>query len=255
VNTSLVRIALLILSGAALSATAIVPGGWASTDADSNGISPLSVGSNFFSPNITGRFQQIYAANQFAGIGAGEAITAIAFRPDVIVSRFASMSVLGDIRVSLTTTNIAVNGLSTNYASNLNSTTTEVYSGEITFTRPFDDGTPRGFHYIINLETPYFFDPLAGNLLLDIIVVTGNDPLTSTLPTLDYSRADSTASVVLHFSSSVSGWQDASGIEGESQGFPTQFTFSVPASGVPEPGTLSLLGAGLGMCVWRARRR
>jgi hypothetical protein len=235
----------------AAQATTIVPGGFANTEAPSDGISPLSAGSAFFGGTTTGRWQQIYASSEFIGIPSNQGIVSIAFRDNDGNSPLANISVLGDIRVSLTTTNTAINGLSATFANNLNASTTQVYSGPVTFTKVFDSGSPRMFQYLIELQTPYFYVPADGNLLLDITVVQGNNPQQSSFPTLDYARGTSPVmSAVLNYSGNTTDWP--SGTIVTNSGWPTQFVFAE----VPEPGSMGLLTISFGALVLvRLRRR
>lgn len=188
-----------VLFGSAAHGATIVPGGYANVEGGSNAISPLSVGSGFFGSTITGRWQQLYASSQFASITPGQSVTSVAFRDPSSNSPLASTSILDNIEVYLTKTSTAINGLSATYANNNNATTTLVYSGSITFSRPFNNTIPRNFGYVINLQTPFAYDPADGNLMLDIIVKQGNNPNVSSLPTLDYARGTAPSmSAVLH---------------------------------------------------------
>jgi len=226
-----------------------VPGGFANTEADSNGISPLSVGSFYLDHGSagSGRMQILFDASEFTGLGGPISISEIAFRDDSEDTTLSFTATLGDIQVYLDTTSQTINGISSTFANNTNNEQL-VYSGSITFNIPAESSTPRCFCYTIDFSTPYTYDPTQGNLLLDILIITGNDPNTSSLPTLDYSRSSSAMAVAVDYSSSA----DTTGAAGSDQGWPTQFTYDLAT---PEPSTWVLMltgGAALGL--WRRRR-
>ncbi|NIP17252.1 MAG: hypothetical protein GWM87_03150, partial [Xanthomonadales bacterium] len=58
--------------------------------------------------------------------------------------------------------------LSLTFADNIGSDNTVVFSGPLTLTSADIGGPPRDFDIIINLQTPFFYDPGDGNLLLDV---------------------------------------------------------------------------------------
>ncbi len=228
-----------------------VPGGFANVEADSNGISPLSVGSFYFDGGSQGhgRMDELYDASGFLAFGSGLFISQLAFRNDTDNSSLPFSSTLQNIEVYLDTTTQTIGGISTTFAANQNAPVL-VYSGPITFSGGFDSGTPRCFCYVIPFQTTYLYLPGNGNLLLDIKILLGNDPNTSSLPTLDYQRNTPTSamSILIEYSDGNA----ATGAVGTQVGWPTQFTLDP----VPEPSTatLGLTGFGLAGLVAVVRR-
>jgi hypothetical protein len=117
----------------------------------------------------TMRYQQVFAASQFAGVPAGGAsITAISFRVDQggLWGAFGPVT-LPAIRIDLSTTTIAPDALSTTLTNNVGPDDTVVFNGPLTLSSA-NIGSPAAFDIIIPLATPFFYNPAAGNLLLDV---------------------------------------------------------------------------------------
>jgi hypothetical protein len=111
------------------------------------------------------RYQQVFAGSQFSGVGR---ITEIAFRPDA-VHGIPFSTTLSNVRIGLSTTLRAPDGLSATFADNVGIDDTVVFSGNLTLTSadvPGPDGT-RAFDILIGLTTPFIYDPSLGNLLFD----------------------------------------------------------------------------------------
>lgn len=115
------------------------------------------------------RYQQIYAASEFAPLTGPRLITQIAFRADT-TQPSAFTRTFTNIQVNLSTTTRAINALNSTFASNVGSNDTVVFSGSLSFTtaNTIAFGTAKQFDMVINLTTPFLYDPNAGNLLLDI---------------------------------------------------------------------------------------
>ena len=96
-------------------------------------------------------------------------ITQIAFRPDASQTT-AINHAFTNIEFHLSTATIPVTGLNANFASNVGANDTVVYSGSLTFTsaNSIAWGTAKQFDLVVNLTTPFLYDPSAGNLLLEI---------------------------------------------------------------------------------------
>jgi hypothetical protein len=232
-----------IAFGGTLQGSVIVPGNLANTEGNLNSISPLSVGAGFYSPYITGRFQEIFDASQFSVFGTGQTITQVAFRGNSGNAPNGGLAILDDIEVRLSTSSKTPQTLSSTYADNANVDVTLVYSGPITFLRGYDAGTPRSFNYIIPLQAGFVYNPALGALLLDIRVIQGLDPSSqSPVPTFDYSTTTSSLSVVRSVSASSTGYSDPTGNVGNGRGYPVQLTYEPTAA--PEPATLMMMGTG-----------
>ena len=113
------------------------------------------------------RYQQLYDASQFSAFGPAGFITQIIFRPDVSFG-FAFDSTLPDMQINLSTTSVPDDGLSFLFASNIGADETVVFSGPLPLSSDFSGGVPKDFNIVINLTTPFFYDPSMGNLLLDV---------------------------------------------------------------------------------------
>jgi hypothetical protein len=229
-----------------------VPGGLANVEAGSDGTSPLSVGSFFEDHGADGHgtLQELYAASEFTGLGGPILISQIAFRNDEGDNPAAFQAALQNIQVYLDTTPQTIGGMSATFADNQHAPVL-LYSGAITWNIPFDNANPRGFYYVIPFATPYIYDPSAGNLLVDIRIVLGNDPNLSSLPTLDYSRNSSVMAIAISYGSAT----DPTGLAGSNQGWPTQIGYTLAT---PEPSSawLELTGVSLlGLAAFGRRRR
>jgi hypothetical protein len=173
-------------------------------------------GNNGFS--YSGEYQQVYSGTAFSG---PVDITSIAF------SSMNAQNYSLSLSLGLSTTSAAVNGLSTNYASNKGTDFTTEFSGVKAVTALGNNS----FDLVFNLASPFTFDPSKGNLLLDVFDTSdgaanpmfynnGTDPNTSRVYN-DFGNGTPTA--------------DSTGLE-------TQFTFT-PAAATPEPSSLILLSS------------
>ena len=113
------------------------------------------------------RYQQVYASSDFATtMPLGGYISAIRF--DVATDQNGGhpfLATLPRLQINLSTTTMAVDGLSTVFAQNVGADDTVVFGpSSITLS---DDGFS-GADIIIRFGTPFFYDPSAGNLLMDV---------------------------------------------------------------------------------------
>jgi len=238
----------MLLGSAAQAATVIAPNGLASLEGDINNVFPFSLGQVASEvPSGTQRYQQIYAASDFTALAAGgEYITQIAFRPDAGGGGVFS-STLPSIRIDLSTASTAPNALSTTFANNVGADDTIVYGGvtgaplslSSSFTGPV--GGPEAFDIIINLATPFLYNPAAGNLLLDVRNFGGG--ITTIF---DAENTDPSISRVCTMGSGVG---SATADLADNYGLVTLFT-----TVVPEPGTMALAVLG-SSSVFLFRRR
>lgn len=130
------------------------------------------------------RYQQVYAAGEF-GATSG-LITQIRFRPDASAGS-AFSATLPNVQIALSVTSASALTLSPTYADNFGSSQTTVYSGALalssSFTGPSDG--PKDFDVIVNLQTPFFYNPANGNLLMEVknfvpVTTTPFDAVSST---------------------------------------------------------------------------
>jgi len=109
----------------------------------------------------TGRYQQVYDASLFSP----GAILSIAFSPSDTHSILDFF--IANLDISFGATSVAVGALSSVLDNNITGPMTNVFSGDVNQT-----GLALGpdtFSLVFNL-TPFFFDPVSGNLLLDITI-------------------------------------------------------------------------------------
>ncbi len=159
----------LILATAlsAMASTVVVPGIDTNMDGSSNNGFPFN---NTAFGRTSQRFQQIYAASEFAGLIE---ITGIDFRPDggLNPSGHAFSSTIDSIQINMSTSNKSVDGLSDTFADNVGADDTVVYAKGSLSLSSADTGPAGGakdFDIHIQFTTPFLYDPLKGNLLLDI---------------------------------------------------------------------------------------
>ena len=120
------------------------------------------------------RYQQVYAASDFGAVSGQQPITQIAFRPDAM-SGAAFAATIPSIEIRLSTTTRAPDELSEVFADNVGADDTIVFAGALPLSSSFAGpiGGPKAFDIVINLQTPFVYDPTRGNLLLDVRVFEG----------------------------------------------------------------------------------
>ena len=120
------------------------------------------------------RSQQAYGAIHFPFAGA-LAIRELRFRPD---SMFGGEfdTTISSIQINLSTTPRSPDGLSVTFAQNVGPDDTVVYSGSLPMSSDFTGppGGPKDFDMSVRLQTPFTYDPGAGNLLLEIRSFSGS---------------------------------------------------------------------------------
>jgi hypothetical protein len=229
--------AAFLLVGSLPAALLVVPGANQNTEGDSNNGFPLNIGGFGVSSM---RYQQVYDAGEFPT--SIIEITAIRFRPnDFAASAYAG--VLSDIRVDLSTTSAAVNGLNTTFASNVGADNVTVFSGAWASSSANTGGPPRDFDIVLTLTTSFFYNPSLGNLLLDVYNFNGG--LTTQFDAVLNSGVTSRM---------WAGNVNAATGGGDPSALVTQFEYE-EAGAVPEPATFAMLGAGLLAAVVARRKR
>jgi hypothetical protein len=135
----------------------VSPNGLENTEGDRDTTSNVAIGPL--------RFQNLHPASAFAGL-ADNQHTLIGFAIRLDESWPAPLTIgFPNLEIRLSTT--AVNSLSTTFADNIGSDETLVLSGDVTQTLPLG-GPPRGFGEAFQFDTPFVYDPGAGNLLVDV---------------------------------------------------------------------------------------
>jgi hypothetical protein len=182
------------------------------------------------------RFQQVYAGTIFGGPAWISAFTF--FSTQYRTSRNDDLLGAATYTVRLSHTAKGVNGLSEVPDENLGSGTREIFSG---FIGGRLDASRR---LTFQVDAPFYYDPAAGNLLLDVLTA-------SAVPDDSYLAFD------LDFRGTVMsrGFLRPDGtFYRDGEAFVTEFTLADPNSVVPEPVSMALLGTGLA-AVGVARRR
>ena len=188
------------------------------------------------------RYQQVYNASQFATVGAGNPITQIAFRPDATDGAAFSRN-LSNVTIRLSTTTAAADGLSDTFASNVGADVVTVFTGSLTLASAFTGprAGPKDFDIVINLTTPFVYNPAAGNLLLDVLNSSPEDNSIGVFFDAETGTGDSVSRIFSNEGQPNSA--TGSGIGSPSSlGLATRFTFTpVASAAAPEPGSLALL--------------
>ena len=178
----------------------------------------------------TTRYQQVYGASAFSGLGGPAFLSTVTFFDDPgTTNGLFSSSVF---TIFFSTTSAAVNALSTTLGANV--------GGDNALFGVFSlPGGTAGSQFTLT-GTPFRYDRLVGNLLMDITWTGGSDG--SPLEFLQASTQDA-----------MSRAYDFDGGSTDGLGLITRFTFT---SVTPEPATMTLLATGLvGMVAARRRRR
>jgi len=178
------------------------------------------------------RYQQVYGASAFSPIGQGGLITALGFN-------IKSGGAFGgpqppDIQIDFSTTSKPVDGLSTTFAANVGGDDTVVVARGPLGIQNNNPNAPPGFGILVSLTTPFFYNPAAGNLLMDVRYYQ--------LPSGGFPSLYDASNDLGDTVSRVSAFNvvDATGIA-DTIGLNTAFVVTP----VPEPGSGILLLAGL----------
>lgn len=242
----------------------VVPGAYANAEADWGNAFPFSIDDfsvDGINPIPSMRYQQVYGNSAFSSISGSILITQIAFRPagpepGGIAAQGSFRSTLLNVRIELSTTRRQVDGLSDTFADNTGVDRLTVFNGSLTLSSAGAVGlNPAPFDVLINLTTPFLYNPAEGNLLLDVRNFGGG--LTGFL---DASRDTNDAmSRVYNFdaNNAVADTRFPLAERENSGGLVTRFQFA--AVTVPEAGTVPLAASGLlllgGAFVARRSRR
>jgi hypothetical protein len=191
-----------------------------------------------FGAAYAGEYQQVYTSGAFSG---AMTITGLQFYNTALDSGAQFLN-SGSWTISLSTSARDWNTLSTVYADNVGADSTLVFSGNLF--QPWAFGNTLD----IQFATPFWYDPAQGNLLMDVFV-TGASDLGGDVY-FDISGRTS-VNTTMGRVYTTSGWEKAE------YGYGLVTGFDTPASPIPEPASLLLLGTGLvGVAgrAWRKRR-
>lgn len=150
---------LIVTSSTAWSDELVVPSVLENVEGNQGNIFPFSLG-------ISYRYQQVYSSSEFDSTDP-VLITEIRFRPD-FVSGSSFSTTLPDVQINLSTTGMAPDSLSSNFADNVGPDDTIVSDGSLPLSSNATGAGPLDFDIVIPLSAPFLYDPLGGNLLLDV---------------------------------------------------------------------------------------
>ncbi len=196
-------------------------------------------------------YEQVFAASQFSSLSGPTLLTGIDFRNGDFVNEPFSATI-SNIVLTLSTVSIAPDGLSSNFASNIGANNTSVFDGSLTLssTDAAGPGNTYAFDIDIVFQTPFLYDPAAGNLLLYVNNISGaSDDIGTDFFDSVNATGDSVSRVFGSegVSSATTGTVDSLGLIADFQtSSPTQ---------VPEPVTVTIFGAGIAGVVALRRRR
>jgi len=198
--------------------------------------SPADVGTGNsypFGSAYDGEYQQIYNGGQFSG---PITITDLEFYNTQVNFGATSMN-SGTWTIGLGTTSTDWNTLNANMS--LNGSTSTVFSGNLFQPWAFGDTL------VINLTTPFTYNPGSGNLLMDILVSGASAP--GGLIFFDTNGYNNGGFNGNTFMGRVycPGGVNCGGVGTVNNGYGLVTGFSYTTSTTPEPGSLALFGSGV----------
>jgi hypothetical protein len=178
------------------------------------------------------RFQQLFAASQFASLPPGQrTIASFAMRPDASVTAPVSFT-LSDTVIRMSTTNRNPGELNDSFADNVGTDAVVVFAGDLSLSTANTGPAagPKDFNFVFPLQRPFTYDPSAGNLIFDVETAGTNLVISQT--------TDFAVSTALGFEEIAAFTAGAELATGRWGGNVIQFTF------VPEPPSLILICLG-----------
>jgi hypothetical protein len=181
-------------------------------------------------------YQQIYSSTDFSG--SPILITQLAFSTSSIISNATSATLGLDVHLGIAGTSAA--NPSTTFSANRGSNYQDVFSGTLTFTPALNNT----FDMVLNLSSPFLYNPSQGDLLLNILL-TQTPGITGSALYFggDASPADDR---IYNTTAAATGRVDFDTLA-------TQFTFTSQAA-APEPSTVFLFGSGIGLAMVARKR-
>lgn len=206
---------------------------------------PFARGNPQFS-NLPYRYQQAYAASEFDSIGDVIGISELRFRIDKATGDRSPFTVQS-VEVRLSVTQVDPDALATGSTAamdgNIGSGQTLVYQGSLDWA-PCDAGTCPlpAFDLAIPFTEDFFYDPLDGNLLLEVY------NLSETYPTQFFDAVNSTSDGIGHVREMLDFANPSVSLfptDAPSNGLVTQFVYTVPEAGSALGAATALLAIGM----------
>lgn len=242
-NISAFLIVGAIAAPAAQAVDIVVPNANAAVAGNSNNSFPFNSGSTQI------RYQQLFDSSQFGT--APVTLYAIKFRQAVDATGGTPFStVLPSISIDLATAATQAGAASATFASNLGADVTNVFSGALSLSSSASarkDGIAQPFDIVIPFATPFTYNPLSGDLVLDVRnfgggTTTGFDFLTGGVPVLSSLFSFGNANAT-------------SGFVRDNSGLIAAFQITPLATAVPEPASWAMMLIGFGAIGYASRRR
>lgn len=231
-----------MLAAPAQAVDVVVPNANATTSGGSNNGFPFNTGSTQI------RYQQLFDSSQF---GTGPVtLYALKFRQASDASGGSPFSsTLPSVTINLATAATQAGAASSTFASNVGADNLTVFSGALSLSSsaaPRRDGGVQPFDIVIEFATPFTYNPLSGDLLLDVFnfgggtttafdFITGGQPALSSL--FSFGNANASTGFVRNNSGLVAAFQ------------------VTPLAAVPEPSSWAMLIVGFGAVGYASRRR
>jgi hypothetical protein len=236
-----------IISSSCYADTIVVPQSFTSVEGPSNNTWPF-YRTNLGSPDtvLPMRYQQVYAAAEFAPLSSPIQITQIAFRPQTANGVGPFSQSLPGVQIDLSTTTRIADGLNQTFAANTGADDITVFPmGPLTISSAYTGPAvgPKDFDIVINLNSPFIYNPANGNLLLDIRVSGGG---TAGIP-FDATAITNSDGLSRRWAADA---EETQGLLSDSQGLITQFGFTT----VPEPSAFSLIAIGTALVAFARRK-
>lgn len=191
-------------------------------------------------PGGSARFQEVFSSSEFSSFGAPDLLLiGIEFRTDEQAGHGDVHKVIPDFQIDFSTTARAPDGLSSVFAENVGANNRAVVPrGPLSVNTGGFHG-PDSFDFYVPLDSPFYYSPAQGNLLMDIRNYSG---VQTTFFDMQGTTGDSISRVHSESLNSSAGVNAASG-QTDTYGLVVKFIMQP----VPEPGTAALLALGLGL--------